>query len=40
VSSDGLRFTVLETEGTRIQRLEVEFAEPPAVGAEEVATGS
>jgi Mg2+/Co2+ transporter CorB len=25
VSSDGLRFTVLETEGSRIQRLEVEF---------------
>jgi CBS domain containing-hemolysin-like protein len=29
VSSNGLRFTVLETEGTRIGRLEVEFAEPP-----------
>jgi putative hemolysin len=36
VSSNGLRFTVLEIEGTRIQRLEVEFAEhppPPLEGA-------
>ena len=30
VSSNGLRFTVLETEGTRIGRLEVEFADPAA----------
>ena len=27
--SNGLRFTVLEVEGSRIQRLEVEFSEPP-----------
>ena len=28
VRSDGLRFRVIETEGSRIQRLEVEFKEP------------
>jgi putative hemolysin len=39
VSSNGLRFTVLEIEGTRIQRLEVEFRPPPDV-AREVATGT
>jgi putative hemolysin len=40
VSVNGLRFTVLEIEGSRIQRLEVEFVEPPTVEAHEVATGS
>jgi putative hemolysin len=40
VSSDGLRFTVLEIEGTRIQRLEVEFKPPPPDLAREVAAGS
>ena len=32
VRSDGLRFTVLDTEGSRIQRLEVEFMSPPESG--------
>jgi putative hemolysin len=40
VSSNGLHFTVLEIEGTRIQRLEVEFKPPPPDVAREVATGS
>ena len=40
VRSNGVRFTVLETEGSRIQRLEVEFAEPPPELAHEVAAGS
>jgi magnesium and cobalt exporter, CNNM family len=33
VSTNGLRFKVLETEGTRIGRLEIEFAEPPELPA-------
>jgi putative hemolysin len=39
VRADGLRFTVLETSGTRIQRLEVEFPlrEPHAAGEPEAA---
>jgi putative hemolysin len=38
VSSNGMRFTVLEIEGTRIGRLEVEFIEPPDGVPEHAAT--
>jgi CBS domain containing-hemolysin-like protein len=34
VRTDGLRFTVLDVEGSRIQRLEVEFL-PARVGADD-----
>jgi putative hemolysin len=37
VEADGLRFAVLETEGTRIQRLEVQFPRPPAGSAGDAA---
>jgi CBS domain containing-hemolysin-like protein len=40
VSADGVRFKVLETEGTRIQRLEIEFVESPPSLPPPVATGS
>jgi len=36
VEADGLRLTVLQTEGSRILRLEVQFAPKPDVQAEEV----
>jgi CBS domain containing-hemolysin-like protein len=35
VLSDGLRFTVLDVEGSRIQRLEVEFLPAPEHAGEE-----
>jgi len=35
VRSDGVRFTVLDVEGSRIQRIEVEFLPPPAGGGDE-----
>jgi len=35
VEYNGLRFRVIETEGSRIEKLEVQFVEPPALDQDE-----